>query len=83
MDPVTYIHVVKASVIAFSVYYHDIPLDIKGSSSNNNNNDASLIGAYINSNSNSIYFKSLKSQWFSGPYMSNTHTNTNIQAYTI
>ena len=37
-----------------------------------------------NSNSNnSIYFKSLKSQWFSGPYMSNTHTNTNIQAYTI
>ena len=36
-----------------------------------------------NSNSNSIYFKSLKSQWFSGPYMSNTYTNTNIQAYTI
>ena len=33
--------------------------------------------------SNRIYFKSLKSQWFSGPYMSNTHTNTNIQAYTI
>ena len=37
----------------------------------------------FNSNSNIIYFKSLKSQWFSGHYMSNTHTNTNIQAYTI
>ena len=36
-----------------------------------------------NKNNNNIYFKSLKSQWFSGPYMSNTHKNTNIQAYTI
>ena len=46
MDPVTFIHVVKATAIAFSVYYHDIPLDIKGPS-NNNNNDASMIGSYI------------------------------------
>ena len=46
MDPVTYIHIVKATAIAFSVYYHDIPLDIKGLS-NNNNNDASLIRSYI------------------------------------
>ena len=45
MDPVTYIHVVKATAIAFSVYYHDIPLDIKGLP--NNNNDASLIRSYI------------------------------------
>ena len=45
MDPVTYIHIVKATAIAFSVYYHDIPLDIKGLS--NNNNDASLIRSYI------------------------------------
>ena len=43
----------------------------------------SLDGQILNSNSNGIYFKSLKSQWFSGPYMSNTHTNTNIQAYII
>ena len=48
MDPVTYIHIVKATAIAFSVYYHDIPLDIK-SSSNNNNNDSLLIGGYIDS----------------------------------
>ena len=37
--------------------------------SNNNNN---------NNNNNNIYFKSLKSQWFSGPYMS---IHTKIQTF--
>ena len=32
------------------------------------------------SNSNSIYFKSLKSQWFRGPYMSNRQ-HTQIQTF--
>ena len=35
-----------------------------------------------NSNSNSIDFKSLKYQWFSGPYMSNTHTQTQTFKHT-
>ena len=40
------------------------------------------IAAYIwwNSTGNSIYFKSLKSQWFSGPYMSN-RLHTQIQTF--
>ena len=45
MDPVTFFHTVKATAIVFSVYYHDIPADIKASS--NYNNDSSLIGSYI------------------------------------
>ena len=53
MDPVTYIHIVKATAIAFSVYYHDIPPDIKSSS--NNNYDSPLIGGYIDS----IQYKNL------------------------
>ena len=41
-----YIHTVKATVIAFSVYHHDVLLHSKGSS---NNNDATLIRSYIDS----------------------------------
>ena len=41
-----YIHTVKATAIAFSVYHHDVLLHSKGSS---NSNDAILIRSYIHS----------------------------------
>ena len=42
-----YIHVVEATAIAFSVYYHDILWNISRPS-DNVNNDATLIRSYIN-----------------------------------